>query len=329
MYACQESDLNLVKILLCHNANVNLKDSLGRNALFYAILSASEGNDNYDLISFLIKNEINVNEVDQEGFSPLILACTKGLKNIIGLLVESAADVDQKHPKDGSTPLHIAVIQNRSDIILLLLNKKPNLTIQNKSSKTAMDIATESSRTEIYSILAEEFNQRDKTVSHSNSNNVIFNNSRSLSNNNSHNNLFDNEETPNNTVLDDNFFIEAPKTQKPNFSANNTQNININISSNFQNYHSFNNKFTKNAKLQKLQYLKEKRQFESNNKIKDKVFKFPFGNLNSNTTNTNIEIPFSFNSTNLVDKNNTSSNAANKVKNNNPLHTFISKYIFI
>jgi ankyrin repeat protein len=167
MYAAYENDLILTTILLCHNSNVNAKDSLGRNALFYAILNNSGNgkNDISEIVQLLIKNEINVNEADNEGQTPLTLATSKGLKSIVQIFLENGGDIDHKITKDGNTPLHIAVINNRVDMINLLLTKKPDLSIQNKTNRTPIDIASaETSKTEIYSILAEEYNLREREL---------------------------------------------------------------------------------------------------------------------------------------------------------------------
>ena len=81
----------------------------------------------------------------------------------------------------------------------------------------------------------------------------------------------------------------------------------------------FMHKFTKSAKLQKLNHLQEKR--GGNSKLKDKTYKFPLvhsnsGNLSGNNLSS-IEIPFSFQSSN--DNKNMP-----KPNQGNHLHSYIS-----
>lgn len=157
MFAAGQNDLYLANIFLSNHCDVNLVDSNMRNALFYAINAQG---DVYDMVLLLISNGINVNQVDRDGQSPLTQAVYKGDKEVTRILLNSEVNVDHQ-TNDGNTALHYAVSNNRPELIYLLLLRRPDLNLRNKNDQTPMDIATVLSRTEVYQILAEEYNQRE------------------------------------------------------------------------------------------------------------------------------------------------------------------------
>lgn len=130
--------------------------------------------------------------------------------------------------------------------------------------------------------------------------------------------------------------IQSQQITSPKFSQINnlhSQGPNINININNLTHHNnitpsrtgipFTQKFTKNAKLQKLRYLQESRQFaeQHGRTIKDKTFRFPSSNVG-----TNIEIPFSFQTNpdgGLSNVSNDQAPKSQKTTSNQQLHTFI------
>ena len=48
------------------------------------------------------------NQADVDDFTPLYVACTKGLADIARLLLERGATINQATTEDGITPLHVA-----------------------------------------------------------------------------------------------------------------------------------------------------------------------------------------------------------------------------
>jgi len=360
MIAAAENDIQLAEIILSsEQINVNILDHANRNALFYAITCPKSSSE---MVALLINAGICVNGVDIDGNSPLTLAINNGDKEIVRMLLNKNPDVNHKITKDGNTALHLAVMNNKPDLINLLLLKKPDLNIKNKNDQTAMEIAATLSRTEVYGILAEEYNQREKsmkkkdetqtTQNESNFSNNSYSNSNEINDdqnclmedesnnrNNFHNMNISNKFLPQNSGINlPNHNKNSNQSGNNQTSTTNTSALNVpNISININNLPSSNNfnrpgihfsqKFTKNAKLQKLKYLQDCRQYseQSGRSIRDKTFKFPSG-LNNMT---NIEIPFSF-QTDKISNANTSSNAnnnqGNKFSKGNQLHTFISKY---
>lgn len=345
MNAASENDLQLVNILLEYKSRVDLKDNFQRNALFYAI--NTKNGDPAAMVSLLIENGIELNEPDVDGNTPLILAVTKGLKQVLNILLENGADLNYRNSKDGNTALHYAVMINNPEMLLTLLSRKPILSIRNKNEQTPIEISATCANTEIYQILAEEYNKRDLRDENIVISNDKFNTGEymtdssllqedyrsnlSMNNSNIYNNNSLNQAKYNQNLnkVNPNSFLQSDNKNFPsNYNNINNinshqQNIQININNNsnnagenVKNLQNMNG-FSKSAKLQKMLYLQEKRTLDkSERSTKEKVYSFPLNqNQNKLGNSTNIEIPFSFQ--NNMER-------ANKSSNGNQLHTYIS-----
>lgn len=89
---------------------------------------------------------VNVNEIDSNGNTPLIIAATKDKTDMCALLIKHGADVNLTD-KDGNTPLIIAVIRNNRKLCKEILNTgKANVDHENNSGKSAICIAADTDK---------------------------------------------------------------------------------------------------------------------------------------------------------------------------------------
>lgn len=170
MLASQLCDLPLAQILVSFGADVNMRDNLCRNSLFY--LLNSDNSESLEFLNFLVKNDVNVNEVDLDGNNALIVAINKDIKPIIGTLLANGAFVDHKVPSSGNSATHIAVANGDIEVIQMLLAYRPNLAIVNKNGETASGLAGLLNRNDIYSLLANDYSFRDSKEDDSNNSNM-------------------------------------------------------------------------------------------------------------------------------------------------------------
>ena len=70
----------------------------------------------------LRKDNCNVSPEDNDGMTPLHIACQNGHKKVAGLLLDRGAEVDHKNA-EGNTPLNIAVKVKCKETASLLLSK--------------------------------------------------------------------------------------------------------------------------------------------------------------------------------------------------------------
>jgi ankyrin repeat protein len=83
------------------------------------------------LIETFIKSGVNIDEQDNEGNTPLLVAVEKNDLETVQLLVNNGADINLKN-KEGSTPLSIAVMKGNKDYydmikLLLAFEADPNI----------------------------------------------------------------------------------------------------------------------------------------------------------------------------------------------------------
>lgn len=123
MHAICDSNVEVVKLILQQDQNVNYKCKHGMNAMLVAIKM-----DNVKCVEMLLGSNINVDEIctvtvdtaTEMDMTPLILACSSNSALIAELLINAGANVNKKIP-NGITPLMVATDNNNIDCVKLLL----------------------------------------------------------------------------------------------------------------------------------------------------------------------------------------------------------------
>lgn len=120
-------------------------------------LHVALNNSHYLVVEFLLANGATVNKVNDDGKTPLHIACKKyGRPSIVKLLIEKGANVNEpEHNAFENTPLHLAAM-NKSDfgflgsnkgneaneeIARLLLEAGGNPEVKNAKGYTVMELA--------------------------------------------------------------------------------------------------------------------------------------------------------------------------------------------
>ena len=118
---------------------INMEDDTKATPLILAVLGG-----NIEIVRHLLNHGAEINHRNYQGHSALQYACSKGKKDIVELLLERKADVNIID-KRGDSCLHRVSSQGRDDILGLLL-KHPELKVinaQNSEGNTALHIACE------------------------------------------------------------------------------------------------------------------------------------------------------------------------------------------
>ncbi len=168
-HAARENNKPIARLLLQAGADPNSKNSYGHTpfafalhhkdrTLFkemekaggdltvcpYILICAIEGNHSR-LITSLIKEPHTLLQRDQDGATPLFVACDLGDSTIVKKLLRAKAPLNDQD-KEGNTPLIIAIIRYKLEVIKLLLSAGANPHIANKEGMTALDIAATESK---------------------------------------------------------------------------------------------------------------------------------------------------------------------------------------
>lgn len=119
----------------------------------FRLFNALTSND-IELVKELLAKGVDVNAQDEDGYTPLIIACRKGRTEIIKLLLKHK-DIDfNTQGRDKETALMKACIYNHVDAAKLLLERKDiNINFESDEGYTALKWAIEYKRAEIINLL--------------------------------------------------------------------------------------------------------------------------------------------------------------------------------
>jgi len=142
-WACNNNKLKLLEVLLKkEKINVNQQNQFGHTPLMVAIMNYKK---NRDMVHMLIQNtKIDVNIKDKRGNTSLMYAIKNSQKNMIKEILKiKNIDVNLQND-DGNTALHLASIRELRDIIpLLYYHHEIDLHLKNNLGLTASENITE------------------------------------------------------------------------------------------------------------------------------------------------------------------------------------------
>jgi ankyrin repeat protein len=114
----------IVKLLLTKGADPNIADRDGWTPLLLASSS-----DFTEIAKLLLDYGADLSIADTDGWSPLLHALPKGSTELVKLLLHHGADPNIANTKNGSTPLHIATMNDRHEMVNLLLLTKIDMNV--------------------------------------------------------------------------------------------------------------------------------------------------------------------------------------------------------
>ena len=113
-------------------------------------LAAKCGNKN--IVQMLIDNKANINQAENNGVTPLYIAAHNGHKDIAKMLIDNGADINQAK-NNGVTPLWIAAQNGHKDIVNMLIKKGANINQKYNEDITPLYIATQNGHKDIMKML--------------------------------------------------------------------------------------------------------------------------------------------------------------------------------
>jgi len=109
MAASEKGLVDIMWLLISHRADIDAANRDGRTALYFAIKPSPGGiaHPNLDAIKLLLESRADTHVRYDKG-TPLMVACDKGLVDVVRLLISYRADIDATN-RDGRTALHFAI----------------------------------------------------------------------------------------------------------------------------------------------------------------------------------------------------------------------------
>jgi len=107
LWAAQKGRVDVVKLLVDANANLDLVNEDGNSALHFAVLLGSVRHFYIEMVTVLVDAKANLDLVNEVGWSALHYAAAKGFVDVVTVLVAAKANLDLVN-KDGKTALEEA-----------------------------------------------------------------------------------------------------------------------------------------------------------------------------------------------------------------------------
>ncbi|CAG5123491.1 unnamed protein product [Candidula unifasciata] len=118
--ASKNCNLEAVKCLVDHGADVNIQDMSGNTALLHALTNV--GDEDGQILTTLISAGSNVNHQNSAGVSPLMSAVEKCKPNVVKLLINLGADVNSVSKKTLRHRTAISFLPNTSYLSKMTLD---------------------------------------------------------------------------------------------------------------------------------------------------------------------------------------------------------------
>ena len=152
LFASRHEVPDIFQLLLDHNGNEHVHDNEGKTPLHY---SAYFGY--LDAARFLLGRNADINARDANGLTPLLCASASlhNVTSVLELLLDHDAD---EHVRDdtGSTPLHYAAANNSFNCAQLLLKRGVDVNARNDHGFTALAFASTNGHSKIVQSLLDQ-----------------------------------------------------------------------------------------------------------------------------------------------------------------------------
>ena len=160
-YAVIFNNINILKLLISKNTNVNIKDGAGMTPLMIAIKSKK-----IVIVKYLLGLEnININLINNDGQTALHIACNYEYENIVELLLlNKTIDVNIQDSTKYTALMYSIALNNFNITNMLINNPNINLLIQDSAGYTIYHHAIkENASEEIIRLLDEKIDQTKST----------------------------------------------------------------------------------------------------------------------------------------------------------------------
>lgn len=136
LLAAQKGNCDDVRTALRKRAQISYSDEKRRSALWHAVVHGYE-----NIVSLLLDNDANPDQIDYIGTSPLFMAAWNGQVPILRLLIRATTSIDQADEK-GTTPLLAAAKKGFPEATCLLLEAGADIDKKDEKGVTPLIAST-------------------------------------------------------------------------------------------------------------------------------------------------------------------------------------------
>ena len=132
--AAKAGDMTQVKALVgAGEVDINVIDSFQTSALMMAV-----DNRHLAVAEYLLQHGADIHLDNKYGYTPLMQAVMRNDPNMVNMLLDKGARIDQKNFYTELTPLMMAVDNGSLEMVELLLARKANLNLQDERGRSAL-----------------------------------------------------------------------------------------------------------------------------------------------------------------------------------------------
>jgi ankyrin repeat protein len=148
--ALNKRNIDVVRTLLAHSADVNVITDEGVSPLHLASLSGHR-----DAVQLLLEHEayVDIAPTYNTNLTPLFIAAFYDELEVCRLLVEHEAQINPHDVVRASSTLHAASTSGRLDIVKFLLDNGASIDLHDEDGQTALVLASEHGRAEVVRVL--------------------------------------------------------------------------------------------------------------------------------------------------------------------------------
>lgn len=150
--AVQSGNVSVVELLLSEGADPSLREKFhtGETPLLMAL-----SKNNLDIVRILIERNANVNGTNFAGFTPLMRAAEQGHAAVVAELLGRNARTSAR-TKDGATALHLAAGAGHTEIVRLLLDSGADVKGVTDNRESVLQLAARHGQIDCVNLLLEK-----------------------------------------------------------------------------------------------------------------------------------------------------------------------------
>lgn len=167
MWAAYKADLSMVKFLISKKADFRKKGviylTIDQQSYYGSLMAIAAGENKPELLKYLIKKkkipvndkEYNIETNKEDGWTAFQWACQKGHLEILDILIEKGASMNEKYFLNDFTALTYSIYNRYLETAKFLINKGANLDIGDSNGMTPLHYAVYIGLPEITKLLLE------------------------------------------------------------------------------------------------------------------------------------------------------------------------------
>lgn len=146
--AIQRGDLEALRSIIDAGLDINCRDSNGNETLLHVAV----WKQNFDIVSYLVKHDADIEARDRAGGTPLHSAHWDGAEKVAKLLLDNGANINTIDEK-GWTPLHWACWNGQTKMVEFFVRNGASINTKDRNGQTPASSAAAGGYSEILTIL--------------------------------------------------------------------------------------------------------------------------------------------------------------------------------